>query len=250
MDNLLQKIKNFTLDLFFPKSCLGCQKEGFYLCEDCKTLLDVSEFNYCLCDTNPIRLPLSSSSGKCRRCSEKKLSGLYFAISYKERALAKKLIHQFKYKPYLKDLSKTLAAILIEHFVKTAKNIDEIWNNGILIPVPLHKTKLKERGYNQSEELAKELSKILRIPVATDVLIKIKSTPSQMELKKEQRERNLQGAFAIKSGGTSDVPPLSGKKVFLVDDVYTTGSTMQECALVLRDSGAKIVWGIAVAREG
>ena len=104
--------------------------------------------------------------------------------------------------------------------------------------------KLKIRGYNQSEELAKELSKILQIPVISDNLIKIKSTKPQMELSKVEREKNLENAFAIKNP-----EEFSGKKIFLVDDVYTTGSTMEECAKILKENGIKDVWGIALARE-
>lgn len=241
----MDKVKPFLLDLFFPKFCLGCQKEGAYLCDDCRALLDIAEFNYCLCDAKPLRLPPDSKLGKCQRCRDKKLSGLYFALPYKEKILTKKLIYQFKYQPYLKDLAKTLASILVEHFVISGKNTDEIWGNGILIPVPLDKKKLKIRGYNQSEELAKELSKVLQIPMIPDNLVKIKSTKPQMELKKEEREKNLENAFKIKNP-----EKISGKKIFLVDDVYTTGSTIEECAKILRDAGAKIVWGIALAREG
>ena len=244
------KTKIFLKDLLFPKFCLGCKREGAYLCQDCRSLLDINEFNYCLCDKNPFRLPDSSNKGKCQKCQNKKLSGLYFALPYKERELTRKLIYQFKYQPYLKELAETLASILVEHFIISQKNTDEIWENSVLIPVPLHKKKLKERGYNQSEELAKELAKILKIPVISNYLIKTKSTASQMELSKEQREKNLLNAFAIKIGGTSDVLPISGKKVFLVDDVYTTGSTMEECARVLKDAGLKNIWGITIAREG
>jgi competence protein ComFC len=233
---------------------LGCQKEGTYLCDDCRTLLDICEFNYCLCSKNPLLLPPASKHGKCGKCQNKKLAGLYSALPYKEKALTKKLIYQFKYKPYLKDLAKTLASILIEHLVISEKNTDEIWKNAVLIPVPLDKKKLKTRGYNQSEELAKELSKVLQIPVVLNVLIKTKSTAPQMELSKEKREKNLQGAFAINPVRNSSHSVISNgvnnKKVFLVDDVYTTGSTMEECARVLRDAGAKSVWGIAIAREG
>jgi ComF family protein len=255
----VDKFKKFTLDLLFPKFCLGCKKEGTYLCDDCRTLLDISEFNYCLCDQHPVLLPPTQAKGKCPRCQDppkgevgKKLSGLYFALPYKENHLTKKLIHQFKYQPYLKDLASTLASILIEHFVLSGKNTNEIWENAILIPVPLDKNKLKIRGYNQSEELAKELSKVLQVPVLSNVLIKIKPTASQMELKKEAREKNLQGAFACLPAGRQQKNPagLAGKKIFLVDDVYTTGSTMQECAKVLKSAGTKSVWGIAIAREG
>lgn len=214
------------------------------MCDDCRALLDISEFNYCLCD-KPTRLLPDLKSGKCPRCQDKKISGLYFALPYKEKALTKKLIYQFKYQPYLKGLAETLASILIEHFIKTDKNTDEIWQNAILIPVPLDKKKLKIRGYNQSEELANELSKVLQIPVISDNLTKIKSTKPQMELSKEQREKNLEGAFMVKNPSA-----IAQDKVFLVDDVYTTGSTMQECAKVLKSSGAKSVWGICLTREG
>ncbi|MEI7424672.1 MAG: ComF family protein [Candidatus Staskawiczbacteria bacterium] len=244
MDNLIPKSKDYLLDLLFPKFCLGCQKEGIYLCDDCRTLLDIAEFDYCLCDKNPQRVLPEQKSGKCNRCQNKKLSGLYFALPYKEKTLTRKLIYQFKYQPYLKDLAKTLASILIEHFILLAKNTDEVWNNSVLIPIPLDKKKLKIRGYNQSEELAKELSIILQIPLIIDNLVKIKNTKPQMELSKEEREKNLENAFEIKNPNE-----LLGKKIFLVDDVYTTGSTMEECAKVLKDSGIKNVWGICLARE-
>jgi len=252
VDNKIKKFNDFLLDLFFPKFCLGCQKEGTYLCDDCRTLLDICEYNYCLCD-KPVRLLPDSKTGKCQRCQDpprlgeagKKLSGLYFALPYKEKQLTKKLIYRFKYPPYLKDLSKTLVSILIEHFVLSGKNTDEIWENSVLVPVPLDKKKIKNRGYNQSEELAKELSKVLQVPVISDCLIKIKHTKPQMELSKGEREKNLLGAFIVKNPSA-----IAQGKVFLVDDVYTTGSTMHECAKVLRQAGAKQVFGIALAREG
>ncbi len=189
--------------------------------------------------------------GKCNKCSDRKLAGLYFGLSYKEKPITRKLIHQFKYS-YIKSLAKPSAEIIAEHLIKSGKNTEEIWQNSVLIPVPLDKNKLKTRGYNQSEELAKELSKILKIPVISDILIKIKETKPQMELSKEEREKNLLDAFATNNKDIvgSDPAMLSGKKVFLVDDVYTTGSTMEECAKVLRKAGAKQVWGLVVAREG
>ncbi len=249
-------IMNFILDTLFPKFCLGCQKEGTYLCDDCRALLDISEFSYCLCEANgaPKRLfqdqaidgqAIRQTYGKCPKCQNRKLSGLYFALPYKDKFLTKKLIYQFKYQPYLKDLAKTLASILVEHFVLSNKNTNEIWKNSILIPVPLDRKKLKSRGYNQSEELAKELSNAINVPVVSNVLIKIKHTDPQMKLSKIEREKNLAGAFIIKKPFD-----FAKGKIFLVDDVYTTGSTMQECARILLEAGAKQVWGICLAREG
>lgn len=227
MDNYISKFKEFLLNLFFPSFCLGCQKEGTYLCEDCKATLDISEFNYHLCNKN-----------------SQNLAGLYFALPYKERPLTRKLIHQFKYQPYIKALAKPLALLLAEHFLLSGNNKEEVWRNSVLIPIPLDKNKLKSRGYNQSEELAKELSKIINVPALVNNLIKIKSTKPQMELSKTERETNLQNAFLIKNPAE-----IRGKKIFLVDDVYTTGSTMEECAKVLKNAGAESVWGIAIARE-
>ena len=242
-----EKIKKFLMDLFFPSFCLGCKKEGFLLCQDCKSTLEILEYNYCLCSQNPTRIIAKlNKNQKCNRCRQKNLSGLYFALSYKDNPLVRKLIHFFKYEPYyLKSLAKVFAEILIEYFVISGNNKDKIWESSILIPVPLETTKLKKRGYNQSEELAKELLPVLGVDLAENNLVKIKKTLPQMKLLAKERQENLKNAFLVKDPGQ-----IKGKKVFLVDDVYTTGSTMEECARVLRNAGAKSVWGITIAREG
>jgi len=246
VDNIkINTIKNYLLELLFPSFCLGCQKEGTLLCQDCRSTLEISEYNYCLCNKNPLRIPPENKNSKCSRCQDKKLSGLYFALPYKEKFLTKKLIRQFKYQPYIKSLAKTLASILIEHFVLAQNNTDNIWENSILVPVPLEKRKLKSRDYNQTQELAQELSQVLKIPVISDNLVKIKKTAPQIGLSAKEREINLKNAFLVKNP-----QELAGKKIFLVDDVYTTGSTMQECAQTLKNAGIKQVWGIAIAREG
>lgn len=214
------------------------------MCDDCRSLLEIPEYSYCLCDSNHTVIPPGQNFGKCPKCKDKKLSGLYFGLPYKEKALTRKLVHQFKYKPYLKDLAKTLASIIIEQLVISGRNTEIIWKNSALVPIPLEIKKIKTRGYNQSEELAKELSFFIKIPVLSDVLLKIKTTKAQMELSKEERHKNLAGAFIIKKP-----EKFSGKKVFLVDDVYTTGATMEECARILLAAGAKSVWGIAMTRE-
>ncbi len=245
----VNKIKEITFDTFFPKFCFSCQKEGAYLCSDCKYLLDILDHNYCLCEKNPIRLFTNQSTnqkqiyGKCQKCNDKKLSGLYFALSYKNK-LTQKLIKNFKYQPFIKDLSKTFADIIVEHLLLTKNNTNDVWENSVLLPVPIYIKKQKNRGYNQSEELAKELSKIIKVPVVSNVLIKIKETTSQAELKKAQRLENLKNAFVIQN-----YKSIKNKKIFLVDDIYTTGSTMTECANILKKAKVKQVWGITIARE-
>jgi len=231
--------KDFLIDLFFPKFCFNCGKEGEYLCSDCLALIDILEYQFCLvCGKRVI-------DGKtCLRCRSKtRLDGLYFAVSYQNK-LIKKLISQFKYKPFIKDLSKTLASLIITHFYLSNKIDFLVSEKSILVPVPLDRKKLKLRGFNQSEEITKELSLLLKIPLVNNALIKIKNTQPQIELSKEERKENIRGAFLCR-----DAEQVRGKKIFLIDDVFTTGATMEECAKVLKSAGARQVWAIAVARE-
>lgn len=240
----VNKIINNTIDTFFPKFCFSCQKEGSYLCQDCRHLLEILDHDYCLCEKYPVRIFDNQKNGKCSRCQNKLLSGLYFALNYKNNHLIEKLIKRFKYKPYIKELSKDLANIIAEHLILSGNNTNDIWENSILVPVPIYIKKQKDRGYNQSEEIARELSKIIKVPICSDVLIKIKETPSQAELKKEQRIKNLENTFTI-----YNPQKIKNKKIFLIDDIYTTGSTMQECARILKTAKVKQIWGITIARE-
>ena len=230
-------MKEFLLDLFFPKFCISCQKEGDYLCEDCLSLLEILEYSFCLCK-KPQRLP---DAGRCKRCKHQSLNGLFFAFSY-ENLFAKKLISQFKYNPQVKELAKTLSFLIIAHFNLLEKPL-ESWKDFILVPVPLTNKKKRKRGFNQAEELGKELRKSLGIPLVKDCLLKIKETPPQIELQKEERLEAQKGVFLVKNKGE-----IKERKLLLVDDVYTTGATMKECAKVLKIAGAKEVWGVAIAR--
>lgn len=259
MPKFSSKIKELLLDLLFPKFCLNCNKEGTYLCQDCFSLIDIFKRQYCPFCSSPKIVPDGKTCNSCRK--SKKLAGLYCAVSY-DNFIVKKLINQFKYEPYIKELSKPLAFLIVTHLInlnpvrdsenkeETQKeNISNEVNNlpnfkeFILVPVPLHKKKLKQRGFNQASEIGKELSKNLKVPLFDNVLIKIKQTLAQVELKKEQREKNIKGVFNCQK------PELiKNKKILLVDDILTTGSTMEECARVLKTAGAKQVWGVVVAR--
>ena len=230
-------LKNYFLDMFFPKFCLGCHKEGTYLCEDCFSVLEIIENHYCLCK-KPQRLP---QSGKCHACFAKKLNGLYFALSYQGN-IVQKIIHQFKYEPYVKELAEPLSSLIIAHFsVSCNPQIEN--QNYILVPVPLTQKKERKRGFNQAKEIAKELSGKLNISLENDVLVKIKETSPQVELGEKERIENPRGAFWVRNAEKVRVG-----KILLVDDVYTTGATMEECAKVLKEAGAKEVWGVAIAR--
>jgi len=240
MKGVLRSIKEFLLDLLFPVFCFGCGREGSYLCQDCLALIEILEYQYCPFCYPPKIVSDGKTCQKCRR--DKKLTGLFSATSY-ENFLIKRIINQFKYEPLVKELAKTLASLIITHFLLLNKSPQQIWIKSILVPVPLDKTREKERGFNQAKELAKELSKILEIPLVSDCLIKIKETRPQVELKKEEREENIKGVFLCQRP-----EEIKGRKILLVDDIYTTGSTLEEGARVLKEAQAKEVWGVVIAR--
>ena len=227
---------NFALSVLFPRFCLSCQKEGSYLCEDCLSIIEISEHQYCLCK-KPQRI---WQGGKCQRCVSRKLNGLYFAVPY-QNSLVQNLIKLFKYKPFIRELSKPLASLMINHF--QLLDNPPAFSEFLLLSIPLEKRKLKQRGFNQAEEIAKELSSFLKIPLISDCLIKIKETFPQVELTAEARKENIKRVFLVKN-----TEKIRGRKILLVDDVYTTGSTMEEGARALKIAGAKEVWGVAVAR--
>ena len=233
----MEKIKEILLNILFPKFCFSCGREGNYLCEDCKVLLEISQYQYCLCQ-HPKRV---DERGKCPKCQRKILNGLYFALDYKN-PLIKNLVQKFKYKPFIRELAKPLASLIISHFQLSDNKPN--FSNFILIPIPLSEKRLRWRGYNQATELAKELSRFLRIPLVSNCLIRTKDVPPQVELTAGERKENVKGVFSCQNRNE-----ISGKKILLVDDIYTTGATMEEAARILEESVAKEVWGVAVARE-
>lgn len=245
MMSTVDKIRSFIIELMFPSFCLGCRREGIFICVDCRATLDILAYNYCLCGKNPLRLPPGATVGTCKSCAGGALEGVYSAVPYQERFLTKKIIYSFKEKPYVKGVALAMANIIAEHLVLSGNNADRVWHGSVMAAVPMERAAVRRRGYNQAEVLAHELSLITKTEVVEGNLVKTKKTPPQKKLTKEEREKNLNGAFAVKN------PTLfAGKKVFLVDDVYTTGSTMKACAAVLKSAGAREVWGIAFAREG
>lgn len=127
------------------------------------------------------------------------------------------------------------------------KNIDEsFWDIDYLIPVPLHYTRIKKRGYNQSEEIAKEISKKRGLPVLKNLLLRTRETTPQSTLQKEARLLNIKNAFGINK--FSNYRKLAGKKFVVVDDVFTTGSTINECAKVLHALEPSSIKAVTVAR--
>jgi ComF family protein len=140
----------------------------------------------------------------------------------------------------LQVLGKDLA-----HLVYRALSREEEiwWKVDVVVPVPLHPKRKKERGFNQAQIIAKELARIKGIEVGDQLLLKIKNVPPQTSLRVEEREENVSGAFAV-----AEKDKIKGSVVLLVDDVYTTGSTIRECSSVLRNADVKEVKALTVAQ--
>jgi ComF family protein len=149
----------------------------------------------------------------------------------------RRAVHQLKYGQF-KALAAPLGQLLAQYLEARPVAAD------VLVPVPLHSRRLRERGYNQSALLAAEVGKLSGLPVVSDSLVRLRHTKAQVKTADAgERQRNLAGAFGCRDA------KLVGKRVLLVDDVCTTGSTLDSCAIALRRTGASSVWGLALARE-
>jgi len=238
----LQKIETFTLDLILPKKCLGCQREGTFLCSECLNLIKLNSWQICpICEKS-----LTEYGEVCRYCKLEKppLDALTTASSY-ENPLIVKLVHNFKYK-FIDELSVPLSKLLIKTFQKNKLALPDL-----IIPVPLHPFRLRWRGFNQAELLAQNLAQNLlpSFPIKTDtkILTRIKYTSTQATLKKsEDRQQNIQDAFQI---DLSQIDKIKNHRILLIDDICTTGNTLMECSKQLRKLKPKSIQALAIARQ-
>ncbi len=150
----------------------------------------------------------------------------------------RKAIHQFKYSNR-QSLTVGLARLMADRWHSNPMPSD------LLVPVPLHPARQRERGYNQSDLLARALGDMISLPVVTTGFNRVRHTQSQMSLNAADRRENVQGAFVYNSRRDNII---SDRRVVVIDDVCTTGSTLEACSLALKDAGASTVWGFTLAR--
>ncbi|PIR73895.1 MAG: hypothetical protein COU40_00135 [Candidatus Moranbacteria bacterium CG10_big_fil_rev_8_21_14_0_10_35_21] len=246
-NNFLNKLKASFLDTLFPINCVSCGKYGKWICDPCLKGLPSLPYQLCFhCE----RI-ITESGSLCQNCLKKsrknketfpKINTLIVAISYKEK-LPPRLIHLFKYK-FISDLQFPLGEILKKSLEKSRLPLPDI-----ILPVPLHRIRLRARGFNQSgllaEYIGKNLAPGLSLPVLPDILKRMHHTLPQMSIKKYQdRKKNVQNIFTITTNSK-----VKGKNILLIDDVATTGATLFECARILKQNGAKKVFGAVLARQ-
>jgi competence protein ComFC len=238
-ESLFKKIGSFLIDLFFPKKCIGCGKEGRYICEKCSTFLGEASLICPVCEKG------SFSGERHKSCSSRyKLDGLVSVWEYE--GLAKAVIHNIKYRclgDAVSEFTKLSFRTILKDKERFASFLNFVFSENPLITyVPMTRRKEMERKINHTEMIAKELSKIIKVEIRP-LLKKIKETESQTKLSKEERKENVKGVFSLREEGM-----ILPQKIILVDDVWTTGATMRECCKVLKKGGVEKVWSYTFAR--
>ena len=223
---------DMLLQWFYPPRCVLCGKlikigEKNGICIDCENTISWKEGTVCQkCGCN-----LYTNETYCERCQKANFvfeRGIA-VFSYSD---VREAIAHFKFRYWKRDaapLGKIMADYLLTYYPELAEQTE------LLIPVPMHQKKQKIRGFNQSELLTKVIAERIGKEY-TNTLKRIRATVPQSQLNAEQRKQNLQGAFAVEN-----TEKVKGKTILLIDDIFTTGTTINECAKMLYDSGAKKV---------
>jgi competence protein ComFC len=228
----LKTLGSFIADLVFPIYCLSCSMEGTFLCENCSIKLPRVENQLCIACQKPS--PFGKTHTEC--ASRNKIDGIISALPYSDPKIAK-IIETFKYQ-FISDLAPKLSQILVNQIKDS--NLGGYFSDFTIVPVPLHRRRLGWRGFNQAELIAQALAADLKIPIATELVKRSRFTVPQTKLKREQRAENIRDAFETTGNSTQ-------QKYLLVDDVITTGSTLNEIARILKKSGSPEVWAVTVA---
>ena len=243
MKNISQKMFQWLLHFFFPRTCFACGRDLPYnarepLCVSCAAGLTVPGPLVC----QRCGAVLQSGGAHCYACrgvkgKSYKCKVIRAAFVFNE--FSRPLVHALKYggADYLARYMGGLMAVRYRAYAELAEA-------ELVVPVPLFASRLKRRGYNQSELLARQLARHIGLPVDTQALARVRNTVSQTKLNRQGRLQNMAGAFLCKRPFD-----IKGKVVLLVDDVATTGATLEGCAQALRAAGAKKVLAYTFARE-
>ena len=239
MNNLMKKkfLTSWLLDILFPRFCIKCKKEGLYICNECSIFTSETQPVCPLCG-------LASKFGKTHKScyTPQCLDGLTSIWDYED--IIKDALHIIKYQGkfhILEELIERLISIITKNPESFSEFVTLLTDeNTIITFVPIHKSKKIQRGFDQAELLADHIATLgNKKPIK--LLERTKQTQSQFELNKKERLNNIKNAFSFI--GKENI-----KKVIIVDDIWTSGATMQECCRVLKENGATKVWGFTLAK--
>ncbi|MEJ2672361.1 MAG: ComF family protein [Deltaproteobacteria bacterium] len=226
------------LEFFLPRLCLFCgaavgEEAKVAVCPECEGQIEWVESPLCTCcgKVFPSRDGADRVCGDCQKDPPPFARARAAAVYDGPAAQA---IKRFKFNRQMANLP------VMQHWLQHLLCLELVADAGLIIPVPLHPRRLKQRGFNQALLLAKAFP---QVPVSRDAVVRVKDTVPQVELKPKERRDNVKGAFAVPEPAL-----VKGKNVLLLDDVYTTGATVRECAKVLLRAGARRVEVLTVAR--
>lgn len=209
---LIQQIIDVSVDLLFPPRCAGCGRVDYVWCEYCQERLEKTIF--------PERVqPLAPLAA--------------IAATGVHEGVIREAVQGLKY-----GHATILAQPLSERLVAQLNR--QNWTIDIIVPVPLHKTRLAERGYNQAQLLSEHVAEEILLPCLAEAVRRQRNTQSQVTLNAMERQTNLEDAFQ------ANPQIVSGKRILLIDDVYTTGATLSACAQAILQAGAQAVYGLTV----
>jgi competence protein ComFC len=206
-----QQMTQTVADFFFPPKCVGCGCAGSFFCVDCQAEIE----------------PAVQTGGSVGFLVEHRAAAAF-------AGKMQQAIHKFKYEN-VRQLASPLAQYLVSEVQRAG------WSPTLVTAVPLHDSRFRERGYNQSALLGQVLAECIGVSFNGEAIHRIRQTQQQVGLNMHERQENVAGAF---SAGQRLV---HGQRVIIVDDVFTTGATLRECAQALHEAGAECVWGLTVA---
>lgn len=229
-----QQILQQAFDLLFPPRCAACQHSGSILCSACIATIRPLPPPYCAHCNTPL-----DASGTCKNCryAPLRLNGLRVVSKYE--GTLRTCIHALKYAGN-RRMAEPLGLLLAHVYRMHGLRAD------MIVPVPLHSERIRQRGYNQACLLAQVCAKHTNVALDSSLLVRMRSTASQIHLNVKERQNNVAGAFSCTPTITKD--GLRGRSILLVDDVCTTGATLEACAVPLFAAGAQAVWGLVLAR--
>lgn len=241
MKVIISTAVGWTLDLIFPIKCIFCRrisKKEDYVCKKCQKSIPIRKSFECIGCKKP-----ANFGQTCCICKESYSVDRLFVASDFENIKIKKLLKHFKFQ-FIKDLERPIYQILAKYFIWLAKSgkFNIFGGNPLLVPVPLSQYRLNWRGYNQSELLCRNISNYMQFESNSGLLCRVKSTPQADIKSKLERQNNIVGQFKFVGHH------LTGQDVVLVDDICSSGSTLNECARVLKQNGAGKIYALVVAR--
>ena len=230
----MRKILRKILELLYPSTCIFCGKLcGEGICKACREKVKYIREPRCKKCGKPIE---SREAEFCYDCRKQTFHYEQGRSLWLHQEPISNSIYAFKYKNRQVD-----GEVYGREMARRFEKLIRFWEIDVIIPVPIHKKKRRKRGFNQAELIAKEVGNILNIPVNCTSVVRMKETTPQKELGSRSRKRNLKRAFRV-----TDCR-LKGKRVLLIDDIYTTGSTIDSIAEILGKTGCEKIYFLTIS---